>query len=79
MDIHAVGSISVHLKVVSAKTSQVYNNNVIWITYDCHRNSNKITNLHAQEFIIDSNKITLEKKIILSSRVEQTAPMEVPS
>jgi hypothetical protein len=62
MDIHAVGSISVHLKVVSAKTSQVYNNNVIWITYDCHRNSNKITNLHAQGFIIDSNKITLEKQ-----------------
>lgn len=61
MDVHAVGSISVHLKVVSAKTSQVYNSNVIWTTYDFHQNSNKITNLHARGFIIDYNKITLEK------------------
>jgi len=58
MNTHAEGSIRVYLKTVSVLflqgTNQVYNNHVIWVTWiNFHQNSDMLTNLHAQGFIID--------------------------
>jgi len=49
------------VRVASTRTSQLYNNHIIRITYiNFHQNSDQVTNLHVHVFIKDPINITLE-------------------